>query len=265
MTSLEGKVAVVTGSSRGIGKAIALELARKGAGIVITGRTERPIEGRPGWSIEEAVGMVRTLGPRALGVRLDVTNDDDLHRLVDETIREFGRLDILVNNAARMGGGGPFLGGVPGLIDEFLAANIRAPYILSQAAGSHMAAKGGGIIVNITSGAARIPAPPGEGDVYREASVGIGYGITKSGLNRWAAGVAPELKTHGIAIVCVDPGLTVTERNRLNPRPGVDYARADPPEVTAKAIALICKDPMPFTGRVVIARELFDREGLKLD
>jgi len=265
MASLEGKVAVVTGSSRGIGKAIALELAREGADIVVTGRNEAPIEGRPGWSIDEAVDAVRALGRRALAVRMDVTSDDDLHRLVDETLREFGRIDVLVNNAARMGGGGPFLGGDPALIDEFLAANIRAPYILSQQAGAHMAANGGGIIVNITSGAARMPATPAEGDVYREASVGIGYGITKSGLNRWAAGVAPELKTHGIAIMNVDPGLTVTERNQLNPRAGVDYSRADPPEVTAKAIGFICKDPMAHTGRVIVARELFDREGLMLD
>ena len=222
MRSLEGKVAVVTGSSRGIGKAIALELAHEGADIVVTGRNEAPIEGRPGWSIDEAVGAVRGLRRRALAVRMDVTSDDDLRRLVDETLREFRRIDVLVNNAARMGGGGPFLGGDSALIDEFLTANIRAPYILSQLAGAHMASNGGGIIINITSGAARMPSPPAEGDVYREPSVGIGYGITKSALNRWAAGVAPELKAHGIAILNIAPGLTVTERNQLNPRAGVD-------------------------------------------
>jgi NAD(P)-dependent dehydrogenase (short-subunit alcohol dehydrogenase family) len=227
--ALTGKVAVITGSSRGIGKGIALELAREGATVVLTGRVEAPIEGRAGWSLAEAVEAVQALGGRALAVRMDVTSDDDLKRLVDTTMTELGRIDILVNNAARMGGGGPFLGGDPGLIDEFLTTNIRAPYLLSQLAAPHMAAGGGGTIVNITSGAGRMPAPPSPGQAPRgESSVGVGYGITKAALNRWVAGVAGELMAHNIAIVSVDPGLTVTERNQLNPRPGVDYSRAEP-------------------------------------
>jgi len=261
---LEGKVAIVTGSSRGIGKATALQLARDGADLAISARVETPIEGRPGWSLEEAAAEIRALGQRVLPIKMDVTSDTDLQYLVDRVMAAYGRIDIVINNAARMGGGEPFLGGSRALFDEFIATNLRAPYILAQIAGSLMAATGGGEIVNITSAGARSPGPPTPGDAWdgRGSGVGIGYGIAKAGLNRWAAGVALELKSKHIAIVNVDPGLTVTERNQLNPRPGVDYSRADPPEVTAKAIAFICRDPMPFTGRIVVARDLVKEQKL---
>ena len=261
---LEGYVAIVTGSSRGIGKAIALQLAKDGADVAISARVEAPIEGRPGWSLEEAAEAIRAQGHRALSVKMDVTNDDDLQHLVHRVMATYGRIDIVVNNAARMGGGEPFLGGSPQLFDEFIATNLRAPYVLTQIAGPFMAATGGGAIINITSAGARSPGPPARGDAWdgRGSGVGIGYSVAKAGLDRWAAGVALELKSKNIAIVNVDPGLTVTERNQLNPRPGVDYSRADPPEVTAKAIAFICRDPMPFTGRVVVARDLVNEQKL---
>ena len=253
----ENRVAVVTGGSRGIGKVIALELAAGGADVVITGRSEEPNEGKPGWSLREAAEEIERHGGRVLPVVMDVARDDDIERLVAGVLGKFGRADILVNNAARMGAGGPFLGGDPALFDEFLTTNLRAPYLLAQKFGSVMAEHGGGVIVNITSGAARMPAPlppRGRGGQRREPGVGIGYGVTKAGLNRWAAGVAEELRESNIAIVNVDPGLTRTERNRLNPRPGVDYSLADPPEVTARAVAFICRDHMPFTGQIVVAR-----------
>jgi NAD(P)-dependent dehydrogenase (short-subunit alcohol dehydrogenase family) len=260
--ALAGKVAVITGGSRGIGKAIALQLADDGADIVITARSQEPIAGRPGWSLSEAVEAISAHGVRVLPVQMDGAKDEDLHRLVEVVQREFGRLDILVNNAARMGGGGPFMGGDPALIDEFLTTNIRSPYVLTQLVALLMAEGGGGVIVNITSGAANMPEPPNAGTISErppESSVGVGYGITKAALNRWAAGVAPELLAHNIAIACVDPGLTVTERNQLNPRPGVDYSKANSPAVTARTVAAICRDPRQFVGQIIVAAD-FVRE-----
>jgi NAD(P)-dependent dehydrogenase (short-subunit alcohol dehydrogenase family) len=261
---LEGKVAIVTGSSRGIGKAIALQLAKDGADVAISARVETPIDGRPGWSLEETAATIQALGHRVLPIKMDVTSDTDLKYLVDRVMAAYGRIDIVVNNAARMGGGEPFLGGSTALFDEFIDTNLRAPYVLTQIAGQLMAATGGGAIINITSAGAHSPPPPTGRDAWdgRGSGVGIGYGIAKAGLDRWAAGVALELKSRSIAIVNVDPGLTVTERNQLNPRPGVDYSRADPPEVTAKAIAFICRNPMPYTGRVVVAREVVKENNL---
>lgn len=261
----EGKVAVVTGSSRGIGKVIALQLAEDGADVVITARVEQPIEGQPGWSLQETAEAVRKLGRRVLPVRMDVTNDDEVQALIDQTMREFGRIDFLVNNAARLGGGGPFIKGDFALFEEFLATNLRAPYLIAQTAAPHIAASGGGAIVNITSGAGRTPEAPCSDLPRRPFSpptVGYGYGITKAGLNRWCASVAPELREQNIAIINVDPGLTVTERNQLNPRPGMDYTNANSPEVTSKAIAYMCRDPMAYTGRVVVAKELVTEKGL---
>jgi NAD(P)-dependent dehydrogenase (short-subunit alcohol dehydrogenase family) len=253
----EGEVAVVTGSSRGIGKVIALQLAEDGADVVLTARVEQPIEGQPGWSLQEAAAEVRDAAVRSL---------------VDKTLAEFGRIDILVNNAARLGGGGPFMNGDFSLFEEFLATNLRAPYLLAQLAAPHMAASGGGAIVNITSGAGRMPEPRGDGSrggfeqaqsrPFTPPTVGYGYGITKAGLNRWCAAVAPELREQNIAIINVDPGLTITERNQLNPRPGADYTNANTPDITSKAIAYMLRDPMAYTGRVVVAKELFTEKVL---
>ena len=92
----------------------------------------------------------------------------------------------------------------------------------------------------------------------------MGYGITKAALNRWVAGVAGELRLRNIAIVAVDPGRTVVERNIVNPIAGVDYTTANSPEVTGRAVAFICRDAMAYTGRVVESKALVDEHGLTM-
>src|SRR5438477_8597050 len=105
---LEGKVAIVTGASRGIGKAIALQLARDGADLAISARVETPIEGRPGWSLDEAAEAIRALGQRVVPIKMDVTNDTDLQYFVDRVMAAYGRIDVVINNAARLRGGEAF-------------------------------------------------------------------------------------------------------------------------------------------------------------
>src|ERR1700730_9731857 len=107
---LEGKVAIVTGSSRGIRKAIAFQLAKDGADVAISARVEAPIEGRPGWSLEETAAAIEALGQRVLPLKMDVTRDEALRYLVDRVMAAYERIDILINNAARMGGGERFVG-----------------------------------------------------------------------------------------------------------------------------------------------------------
>ena len=265
---LEGKVAIVTGSSRGIGKAIALQLAQDGADIVVAARSEQSTEDRPG-SIGETAEAVRASGRRVLSVRADVTSDADLRRLVDETVSRFGRIDILVNNAGVMGGGAAFLGGDPGILDHFYRTNVRAPYLLTQLAAAKMAETGGGVVVNISSGAARIPGPPAPraesatGGPRGAGPSGLGpvYGISKAALDRFGTGIAAELVEKNIAIITVYPGFTITERVARTLRPGSDTTRAERPETTARAVAVLCRDPMAYTGRIVSSRDIVDKMG----
>ncbi len=259
---LEGKVAIVTGASRGIGKAIALQLGRDGAAVVVGARTEEGTEDRPG-SIGETAAAIEESGGKALPVKVDVTVDIELEALVDKTITEFGRIDILVNNAGALGGQPKFLESDPDELDFFYRTNLRAPYVLAKIVGVRMAEQGHGVIFNISSGLARLPDPPGSPGSARPRFGGPSnvYGMTKAALNRFAAGVAAELREKNIAIININPGFTLTERLARIMK-GADTSRMERPETTAKAIAFLARDPMPYTGQIITARELAGEHNL---
>ena len=261
---LTGKVAMVTGGSRGIGRGIALSLAHEGATVVVCARSDDSAAS-PYGSIEQTAQEARELGGEAVAMKLDVTNDDEVRQVVESIQRDFGHLDIVVNNAARMGqGGGDFWGSSPENLDAYYRTNVRAPYLITTLVGPHMEQIGGGAIINITSGGASLPRPPGPDWQLSPGRTYVGYGITKAALNRWVAGVAGELRLRNIAIVAVDPGRTVVERNIVNPIAGVDYTTANSPEVTGRAVAFICRDAMAYTGRVVESKALVDEHGLAM-
>ncbi len=127
-----------------------------------------------------------------------------------------------------------------------------------------MAKQGHGVIFNISSGLARLPDPPGVqrgGNPRRFGGPSNVYGMTKAALNRFAAGVAAELQEKNIAIININPGFTLTERlARL--MQGADTSRMERPETTAKAVAFLARDPMPYTGQIITARELADKHNL---
>jgi NAD(P)-dependent dehydrogenase (short-subunit alcohol dehydrogenase family) len=261
---LEGKVAIVTGASRGIGKEIALELARNGADVVVAARggqtTATPLPG----SVEETAAEIAALGRRSLALHVDVAKDEDVYRMIDRTKAEFGRIDIVVNNAATLGReGGNFLDGDPDFLMRSFITNVNAPYLISRKVAPIMAETGGGTIINISSGAARMPTPPTPESVQRLAVDNRPvYGITKAALNRFAAGVASELYPLGVSIVALDPGFIATERAVLTPLPWMDLSKAEGADVPAKAVAFICRDPMAYTGRVVTAHEVLEVNSL---
>ena len=257
---LEGKVAAVTGSSRGIGKAIALELAAQGSDIAICARSERSTDELPG-SIGESAEMIRVLGPRALAIRMDAAKDEDLRNMIERVIAEFGRVDVLVNNAAHFTSGDSFLDSDIDELDISHLVNVRGPYLLSLLAAKHMATAGGGTIINITSGAARNPAPPSE-STRSNWSGGPVYGLTKAALDRFATGIAAELMTKNVAVINVNPGFTITERLERNPGRGMDLSRAERPETTAKAVAFLCGNPMPYTGQILNSRDVVAQNSL---
>jgi dehydrogenase/reductase SDR family protein 1 len=261
---LKGKVAIVTGSSRGIGKGIALCLAEDGADIVVCARSDARAA-NPLGSIDKTAAEIKALGRRVLPIKLDVTDDGEVRTMLNTVVREFGRIDIVVNNAARMGvSGGDYWGGSVETVDDFYRTNLRAPFFITQLVGPVMEAQGGGAIINISSAGANSPPPPMPGWSLSPSRTFVGYGITKAAMNRWVAGVAGELFLRNIAIVAVDPGLTIVERNIANPRPSTDYSSAETPETTGRAIAFICRDPMAYTGRVVVSRQIVDENKLQL-
>jgi len=262
--ALEGKVAIVTGSSRGIGRGIAMCLADEGADVVVCARSDESAA-NPLGSIEQTAREIRDAGGKATAMKLDVTKDDEVRSVIEAVKRDYGHIDIVVNNAARMGqGGGDFWGSGPENLDAYYFTNVRAPYLITTLVAPHMETIGGGAIINITSAGANLPRPPGPDWQLPEGRTYVGYGITKAALNRWVAGIAGELRLHNVAIVAVDPGRTVVERNIANPIAGVDYSTANTPETTGRAVVFICQAAMAYTGRVVESKELVDQNNLKL-
>src|SRR5438132_1968395 len=261
------KVAVVTGASRGIGRGVALELAKAGFDLVLCARTVREGEARehsstvkrsdtsalPG-SLEKTVEEVQALGRRALPVKLDLNEVADIENVAKRTLEEFGRVDVLVNNARYIG---------PGHMDlfedtpiEVLEAhdrcNVIGPMRLIQLLVPKMIEQGGGIVFNVTSGAGwqEAAALPGEG------GWGLGYSISKAGINRVAFGLAKEFKRHDVAVVNLEPGYVGTERIAQDMGGfGFSMEGALPTNVPGLAIAYIAthKWPMFYSGRTVDA------------
>jgi NAD(P)-dependent dehydrogenase (short-subunit alcohol dehydrogenase family) len=260
---LEGKVAIVTGASRGIGKGVAIELARAGANVVVAARSE-DAAANPFGTIQKTADEISALGAKAIPAKLDVTDDENVKQVVAQTLKEFGRIDIVVNNAARMGyQGGDFWGGQPSDLDVYYQTNLRAPYLITLLTAPEMEKQGGGVIFNITSGGGNLPQPPKPDFQLSPSRTYVGYGITKSALNRWATGIAGELMLHKVAIINMDPGRTIVERNQAGVGPqGVDYTDANTPETTGKAIVFLAQDPMKYTGRIMESRKVVEENKL---
>lgn len=242
---LAGHVALVTGASRGIGRATALALGRRGAAVIVAARTLSPGGRLPG-SLEETAGAVRAAGAEALPVVCDLGDPGSAAALAEAALRWKGRVDVLVNNAA-------FLGKATfHRLDELslvnwqrqVNVNVTAPLALSKALVPAMRANGGGVIVNLTSSAADLA----EGDVP-----GIAYGATKAALNRLTLALARDLRPDGISVFAVDPGYVrteVAEQAATHPGWDIDIDTAHSPEVAAEAIAaLVERDGGQVSGR----------------
>ncbi|MEE9198773.1 MAG: SDR family NAD(P)-dependent oxidoreductase, partial [Dehalococcoidia bacterium] len=196
---LDGKVAIVTGSSRGIGKAIALGYAREGAKVVVMARTERPEQSRLPGTIHQTAEEIAALGGECLAIRCDLTRDDDIEAMVSRVVEHYGRIDVLVNNAAIILHTGVIDTTVKRW-DLLVRINIRAPVILCKLVLPHMIKQGGGSIINITSESA---SDPTDGLTM--------YGAGDAALERFTAGLALEVKGHRISVNAMDPGRVKTE------------------------------------------------------
>ena len=247
---LEGRVALVTGASRGVGRAISVELARRGADVILAARTvSDPVPGMPG-TLAETAAQVESLGRAAHVVAADLTDTDAVERLADQALEWRGRVDVLVNNAAFLGRAAYHD------LDELhlknfvrqLTVNVTAPFVLAKALVPAMRANGGGVIANVTSGA---------GIIAEYTVPGLAYGTTKAALNRLTTLLARDVATDGIVVFALDPAYTRTTLvEQTAEQAGLDASEAHEPEVPARLLADLVEAPAEVsTGRVFMTIE----------
>ena len=255
MGLLDGRRALVTGSSRGIGADIARGLAAHGAAVAVAARSDEasPDPRLPG-TIRTVAAEIRDAGGTAVPIALDVRDPDAIARATERTAAELGGLDILINNAAVL---------VPGTlesvkdrhIDLIWQLDLRGPILLAKAALPYMKEAGRGDIINISSGAADMPGP---GPYDDPRSGGQFYGMVKAGLERFTQGMAMELQADNIAC-------NVLTLRYLIKTPGHWYALTTPdkPQTEfeaadwmARASVWIASRPASYTGHIVDDQEM---------
>jgi NAD(P)-dependent dehydrogenase (short-subunit alcohol dehydrogenase family) len=244
-TPLLGKVAIVTGASRGIGRGLVVGLAEAGADVVCAARTvvEEP-GGLPG-TIHDAAQDVAATGRRSLAVRCDVGVESDITALIDRTIDAFGRIDVLVNNAMAPTRG-RFEETTAEMWDTSMTTNVRSLFVICQAVLPHMAANGGGSIINISSGAAEHAS-----NGHLPAGYAV-YAIAKAAMERFSTVVAPEIAERGVAINALRPGAVKTELATRELGEDFDWSDWRTPQAVVPAVVFLAGQRGDgFTGRVV--------------
>jgi NAD(P)-dependent dehydrogenase (short-subunit alcohol dehydrogenase family) len=236
---LAGQVAIVTGSSRGIGKGIAIRLAREGIKVVINSRTPE--------AVATATAELREVGAEALAVPADVGRTEDVNRLFEETLRAFGTVDLLVNNAANLRRL-HFFEVDEALLDDELASNVRGPYLCSHRAAEVMREAGHGNIIHISSVGG-----------LRAHWRGLPYDLTKGAIDAMTRAMALELAAYGIRVNAIAPGATYTGRSLSldSPRMQVVTERiplkrfGTPLEIGAAVAFLASPDAAYITGQII--------------
>lgn len=257
MRSLEGRVALVTGASRGVGKGVALGLGEAGATVYVTGRTTE--EGQaavslPG-TIHQTAKEVTELGGICIAVRCDHVDDDQVRKLFQQIYAEQGRLDILVNNVwggyefyndgTEFWNEAGFWSAPVSRWDKSFQAGVRAHYVASVLAAPIMVVQRSGLIVNISFFAAQ------------RNDRGVAYGVAKAADDRMVACMAHELREHNVAAVSLYPGLVRTE-SVMKAAEYFDLSNSESPQFIGRAVAALATDSKitEKSGRILVAAAL---------
>jgi citronellol/citronellal dehydrogenase len=262
MNKLEGKVVVVTGASRGIGKAIASRLAAEGARVVCLARTleegeHTAFEG----SLQTTVRAIEAAGGKAIALACDVSDYEACERAVSEARREFGPIDVLVNNAALT----YFMPVADFPVAKWLksfAVNVHGPFYMSKLVLSDMLARKAGAIVNISSATAIGPGRGPYPDNVRRG--GTLYGTEKAALERFTQGLAAEVYASGVSVTCLSPSLIVATPGVLHHKlvRGADDPNVEPEQLMADATLLLATAPLDaVTGRVTYSQQILKEFG----
>ncbi len=250
---LAGKVCIVTGASRGIGKAVAVGCAREGADVVIAARTDSPRQDGLAGTIHETAEMVRNLGRRAMALRTDVRKEEEVEAMVKRTLDELGRVDVLVHNAA-LAYWGRVVDTPVKVWNAVVGVNLLGAFLCAKAVLPQMIRQGSGSIINFSS--------PGA-DIGGDIRGGMAYSASKAGVERFSNGLAEEVRQHGIAVNCLKPARMVDSEGARFWNPGADYSTWASPDMMVRAtIFLATQTSQGVTGGIFTDEELVVRYGL---
>ena len=237
MSTLDQKVAIVTGGGSGIGRGVALALAQAGAQVVVCGRRLHPIE--------ETVRVIQQKAGQALGVQADVSQPEDVERLVQAALQAFGSLDILINNAGVSGGAQIHTHEIQDW-ERVMATNLRGPFLLARAVLPILQAKRSGHIINISSESG-LEYYPGDG----------AYGISKHALNAMGEYIQRENQDYNIRVNTICPGMVVSEMTQDSP--GLDHAKCLYPEDIADLVLwLLTRRPNIKIGTPILIQTMLN-------
>lgn len=248
-SSLKGRVAIVTGASRGIGRAIALGLAREGCDVVIAAKSTASTEKLPG-SIFTVAAEAEALGSHALPVQVDLRNADQIEGMAATTLERFGRIDLLVNNAGALHWAG-VLDTPPKRFDLVMGVNTRGAFLCCRAVLPAMIRQGGGHIVNLS--------PPLDISMLPNR---IAYGISKLGMTLLTHGLAEEVRPQNVAVNSLWPVTIIESQASINHRLGTPEMWRKPDILVDCVLRLARKEPAEVTGQALLDEDFLRAEGV---
>ncbi|HLW66330.1 MAG TPA: SDR family oxidoreductase [Gemmataceae bacterium] len=249
MPTLQGRVAVITGASRGIGRAIALGLARHCCNIVVAAKTVESTERLPG-SIHSVASEVEALGVRALPIQVDVRDEKQIEAMATQAKSHFGRIDILINNAGALWWQ-PLLQTPVKRFDLVMSVNARAAFFAAQAVLPAMLERRWGHIINMSP-----PIDP------KMVSGKIAYCISKFGMTLLTHGLAEEMRAHNIAVNSLWPVTIIESQATINWGLGSREQWRKPDILVDCVLRLVQKEPGEITGQALLDEDFLRAEGI---
>jgi citronellol/citronellal dehydrogenase len=253
VTTLRDRTLLVTGASRGIGRAIALRAARDGANVIIAAKSTREHTKLPG-TIHDAAAEFEAAGGRALAVKCDVRDEEQVAEAVRQGVERFGGIDVLVNNASALSLSGT-LATTPKVYDRMLDVNARGSYVCTQLCLPHLMRSENAHVLNI--------APPINLDA-RWFAGHVAYTVAKYAMSFWVLGMSEEFRARGVAFNALWPRTTIDTaaiRNLLGGEPMARRSRT--PAIMADAAhAILVRDSRSFTGHFCLDEEVLREEGV---